>query len=165
MKKSHALLWLCVLAISITGVALHFMAPASDDEFPHPLSGLFRELHGVSMALGLVIFGYMLSDHVQKKIAKRKHHWDGYLHLGLWILLIASGLLLYYPQDSLEALGLNMPLWHWYVGVGLLLLFPAHVWRKALKRRYYHWRYARQIQQCPPHGRDPNKAHINLHSK
>ncbi len=144
MKTSRLLLWLCVLAISLTGVALHFMAPANEGDFPHPLSGLFRELHGASMALGLILFGYMFAEHVQKKLAKRKHHWDGYLHLALWTLLILSGLLLYYPQDMIEALGVNMPLWHWYAGLGLVLLFPSHYWRKSIKRRYYHWRFQRQ---------------------
>lgn len=157
MKKSRLLLWFCVLAIGITGVTLQLMAPASEDEFPHPLSGLFRELHGASMTLGLILFGYMLSEHVQKKLARHKHHWDGYAHLGLWSLLTVSGLLLYYPQEPLEALGLDMPGIHWYLGLGLLLLFPAHFWRKAAKRRYYRWRFHRQYQAQPPrHPREPH---------
>lgn len=149
MKKSRFLLWLCVLAITITGVALYIMTPADEDSFPHPLTGLFRELHGVSMVLALVMFGYMFADHVQKKFAKGKHHWDGYLHIGVWVVLIITGLLLYYPQFFIEEAGVVVPELHWYFGLLLMLLFPLHYWRKALKRRYYRWRFPRS-SAVPP---------------
>jgi nitrate reductase gamma subunit len=141
MKKSRITLWLILLALVATGVILRWMAPATEDDFPHRLSGLLRELHGLSAALGLMIFGYMLAEHVQKKLAKHKRAWDGYAHLGLWILLIASGLLLYYPQEFFEALGLNIPALHWYAGLILGVLFPLHFWRKALRRRWFKFRF------------------------
>jgi hypothetical protein len=133
MKKSRISLWFIVLAVAISGVTLYFLAPANEDDFPHPLNGLFRELHGVSAMLGVFIFGYMFADHVQKKLHKKKRYWDGYVHLCLWILLVTSGLLLYYPQDILEALG--MPQIHWYLGLSLCCLFPLHFWRKAISNR------------------------------
>jgi len=131
MKKSRISLWLILLAIAVTGIALYFMAPTNEDDFPHPLNGLFRELHGVSTMLGVFIFGYLFADHVQKKLARKKYRWDGYLHLCLWILLISTGLLLYYPQDLPASI--NIPEVHWYAGIMLCLLFPLHFWRKAIK--------------------------------
>jgi hypothetical protein len=132
MKKSRHLLWICALALAVTGVGLYFMAPAGEGELPHPLNGMFRELHGALAALGIFMFGYLFGDHVQKKIHKHQHHWDGYLHLGLWILLVISGLLLYYPQEFLpETLAHNT---HWYAGLALCLCFPLHFLRKRIKR-------------------------------
>lgn len=132
MKKSRISLWLILLAVAITGIALFFLAPATEDDFPHPLNGLFRELHGVSAMLGVFIFGYLFADHVQKKLPKKKRHWDGYLHLSLWTLLTVSGLLLYYPQDLLEAF--NIADIHLWLGVALCLVFPLHFWRKGIIR-------------------------------
>lgn len=134
MKKSRISLWLILLATAITGIALYLLAPASADDFPHPLNGLFRELHGLSAMLGVFIFGYLFADHVQKKIHKKKYHWDGYLHLGLWCTLVASGLLLYYPQEALESFGIADI--HWYAGVALCVLFPLHFWRKAISKKF-----------------------------
>jgi MFS family permease len=148
MKKSRIFLWLLMLAVSLTGIALYWMAPATEDDFPHPLNGLFRELHGASMALCLIIFGYMLAEHVQKKLAKRGHYWDGYLHLGVWIGLIVTGLLLYYPQTLFDDWGINMPQWHWYLGLALIAIMPLHTARKYLKRYYYRWRFKRSQRQA-----------------
>ncbi len=139
MRKSRVLLWIAVIAISITGIALYFMAPPSEDELPHRLNGLFRELHGAASAFAIFMFGYLFSDHVKKKLAKYKHQWsahiwDGYLHLGVWVLLMISGLLLYYPQEVLLEWGINIPNIHWYLGVLLIGLFPLHFWRKVIKR-------------------------------
>lgn len=150
MKKSRLLLWFIVLAVGITGVALYFMAPANEEELPHPLNGLFRELHGFASALAIFIFGYLFADHVQKKLAKYKHQWqahlwDGYLHLSVWLLLIVSGLLLYYPQDFLSTIGINVPLIHWYVGLILMGLFPLHFWRKVFQRYQARKRWEKSL--------------------
>lgn len=134
MKKSRISLWLILLATAVTGIALYLLAPASADDFPHPLNGLLRELHGLSAMLSVFIFGYLFADHIQKKLHKKKHHLDGYLHLGLWCALVVSGLLLYYPQDTLEFL--NVSSIHWYAGIFLCGLFPLHYWRKAISRKF-----------------------------
>lgn len=142
MKKSRISLWIILLATALTGVALYLLAPASADDFPHPLNGLFRELHGLSAMLGVFIFGYLFADHVQKKIHKKKHHWDGYVHLSLWSALVASGLLLYYPQDLLESFSVGDI--HWYAGIVLCVLFPLHVWRKAIIKKFQSRRLLNQ---------------------
>jgi uncharacterized membrane protein len=139
MKKSRTFLWLVVVAISITGIALYLMAPANDDELPHPLNGLLRELHGVASALAIFIFGYFFSDHVKRKLAKHARHWtwkiiDGYCHLAIWVLLILSGLLLYYPQEIVTNIGVSIRAAHWYAGLALIGLFPMHFWRKKFLR-------------------------------
>lgn len=136
MKKSRVILWVVTGALSLTGIALHFMAPATYGDLPHPLSGLFRELHGVAAALAIFMLGYMFADHAQNKILKRSRQWarqiwDGYLHLSTWLLLLITGLLLYYPQPLLE--DWQMAGIHWYLGLLLSILFPLHFWRKKFK--------------------------------
>lgn len=145
MKKSRISVWIILLATALTGIALFWLAPVSQDDFPHPLNGLFRELHGASAMCAVFMFGYLFADHVQKKLQKKKHHWDGYLHLTLWSLLFVSGLLLYYPQDSLELL--DIPDIHWYLGLALCILFPLHFWRKALIK--YSQRQNHQTSRLP----------------
>jgi hypothetical protein len=147
MKKSRVFLWCVVVAMSITGIALHLMAPDSDDELPNSLIGLMRELHGAAIFLAIFMFGYFFANHVQKKLAKyklkgRAQVWDGYCHVSVWILLIVSGLLLYYPQDILESLpAINIPAIHWYTGLILLALFPWHFWRDLIGRLRARKRY------------------------
>lgn len=131
MKKSRVFLWLILVAIGGTGVVLFFIAPANPDDLPHPLNGLLRELHGVASVLAIFIFGYFFAAHVQAKLAKHGlfttgQVWDGYIHLTVWVVLIVSGLLLYYPH----ALGVNVGLVHWYAGLVLIIIFPIHFWRK-----------------------------------
>lgn len=149
MKKSRVLLWFVVIAISVTGIALYFMEPGSEGELPNPMNGLFRELHGIFSALAIFTFGYLFADHVQKKLAKHSKHWnlhlwDGYLHLTVWVLLVVSGLLLYYPAEFMETIGVNIIKIHWYLGLLLMSLFPLHFWRKTLKR--YQVRRHQKVQ-------------------
>ncbi len=132
MKKSRINLWLIWAAVAATGIALYWLAPINEDDFPHPLNGLFRELHGASAMLAVFFFGYMFADHVQKKMHKKKHYWDGYVHLTIWSLLTLSGLLLYYPQEFLESW--NVASIHWYAGLGLSVVFPLHFMRKTISK-------------------------------
>jgi hypothetical protein len=141
MKKSRLLLWLILLAVSGTGIALHLMAPATEDELPHQLNGLFRSLHGAVSMFAIFIFGYFFSDHVQKKLAKYRNRgwapvWDGYSHLTAWVALIISGILLYYPQEVLTALSINVVSLHWYAGLLLMIIFPLHFWRKTIMNHH-----------------------------
>lgn len=143
MKKSRIILWLVVIATTTTGLALFLCAPASEDDLPHALTGLFRELHGASAMIAVGMFGYLVADHVQKKIHARNHRWDGYLHLVLWCLITVSGFLLYYPQDVLSKI--DMSAVHWYAGIGLCILFPLHVMRKPM-REHRRKKAARRIK-------------------
>lgn len=134
MKKSRVLLCLIIVALSLTGVALHLIAPANPDDLPHPLNGVLRELHGIASVLALVIFGYFFAVHIQAKLVKHglyrtRQVWDGYVHLTAWVLLIVSGLLLYYPHEF----GVNVVFIHWYAGLLLIAIFPIHFLRKKSK--------------------------------
>jgi membrane protease YdiL (CAAX protease family) len=135
MKKSRISLLMSVAVLAVTGVALAYCA-AGEDGLPHPLNGLLREIHGLGAFLGMIMFGYFFAEHVKKKLARYRRAragrpWDGYLHLWLWLGLVATGLLLYYPQD----VGLQSPIsvasLHWYMGVILLGLFPVHIGRNV----------------------------------
>lgn len=139
MKKSRMSLLLSFSVLALSGVALAVCAPG-EDGLPHPLNGRLREIHGLGAYVGLIVFGYFLAEHVRKKLiryrfSKTARPWDGYLHLWLWVALVASGLLLYYPQD----LGLDTPVSvasvHWYLGVLLLGVFPVHIARNLWARK------------------------------
>ena len=136
LKKSRLLLWLILLAFSVSGFAL-YLIDMPEGELPHPLNGLLREIHGVSAMFGLFMFGYMFAAHVQRKLAKPTHYWDGYLHVALWVLLVLTGLMLYYPPEFIPAT-ITESL-HWYLGAGLSIFFPIHFWRKKILARYRRW--------------------------
>lgn len=140
MKKSRIFLWAMVVALSGSGIALYFLTGTAD-ELPHPLNGLFRSLHGIVSAFSIFIFGYFFSDHVQKKWIKYKSRlranlWDAYCHFSVWVLLIVTGLLLYYPPAILDEMNINVGSIHWYLGLILSGLFPLHFWRKSITRYY-----------------------------
>ena len=139
-EKSRFLLWSSVVLIGATGVGLYFFAPARETALPHPLNGLFRELHGLASFFAIFMFGYFFSDHVKKKLVKHRQSktrrpWDGYVHLVVWGVLLVSGLLLYYPQTLIEFSPLSVAHVHWYVGLILLFLFPLHFWRKVIANK------------------------------
>ncbi|HMU65884.1 MAG TPA: hypothetical protein PKE57_01985 [Cellvibrionaceae bacterium] len=139
MKKSRINLILSFAVLAFSGLALVLLAP-SEDGLPHPLNGVLREIHGVGAAFGLFMFGYMFSDHVKKKLVRYRktrapRPWDGYLHLWLWVALIVSGLLLYYPQEIAGESPISMAKAHWLAGVGLIFLLPLHVGRNYIFNR------------------------------
>jgi hypothetical protein len=126
------LLRLVFLGIFVSGGVLWYLLPGSDDELPHRLSGVFRQWHGAFAILSTLFIGYMLADHILPKM-RRSLHWDGVLHLVVWGVLIASGYLLYYPQEIISA-AINVSVLHWAIGLGLGAVFPLHVSRKIFVR-------------------------------
>lgn len=131
LKASRLFLWLVFLGIAITGIALLVLLPASEDDLPHPLSGILRQYHGAFSFLSLFMLGFFTSDHVAKKIRYYTWHPDGVVHLVLWLLLVVTGYFLYYPNDAVSEL-MHMSLLHWSFGLVLLVLFPIHVLRKKM---------------------------------
>ncbi|WKE64554.1 hypothetical protein PVT67_12860 [Gallaecimonas kandeliae] len=145
VNPSRALLWLGFLGLVASGIGLYLCLPKSLDEFPHPLAGSFRQLHGAFAMLGLGLLGYLWSDHIGKKLRHWRRHPDGLIHLGLWLALVLSGYLLYYPPACLEGL-VPLSALHWYLGLGLVALFPIHASRLAWQRyRARQQRLARSV--------------------
>jgi predicted permease len=134
MKWSRILLWLSVLGLVTTGVALHLLTPEDEWAMPHPLNGALRMAHGWFMLLALLVFGAFLGEHVSRKWRKVAKHPDGVVHLIIWFGLIISGEFLYYPIDSLSAF-ITMKTVHWYLGLGLIGLFIFHLGRYHLGKK------------------------------
>lgn len=139
MKKSRINLAISLSLLALSGIALYVLAP-TDEGLPHPYNGLLREIHGAGAVVGLIMFGYLFADHVKKKLIKyrkiKTHRpWDGYVHLWLWIFLIITGWLLYYPQEAWLGAGTAVASAHWYAGVFLMVLFPLHTGRKYWSER------------------------------
>jgi hypothetical protein len=138
VKKQYWLMSAIVVLLIISGIGLYLCLPPSEDEFPHPFNGTFRQFHGAAAYLALIGLGYMLGDHIAKKWRYWRRHLDGVMHLILWLLLSITGLLLYYPIMVLDAIAMGTV--HWYLGVTLLLVYPAHASQLQLKR---WWRKSR----------------------
>lgn len=111
--------------LSLTGIGLYLTLPASLDDFPHPLQGEFRIWHGFFVFLSLISIGQIYQEHIRKQLKKWQKYPDGLAHLALWLIIIWSGFLLYYPPLWLDEL-INMSSVHWYSSLGLLVMLPAH---------------------------------------
>ncbi|WP_340679250.1 hypothetical protein [Paraglaciecola sp.] len=134
MKWSRILLWLSVLGVAATGVALYLLTPEDEWAIPHPLNGTLRMAHGWFMLLALLVLGAFLSEHVRKKWRKLAKHPDGVAHLIVWFGLIISGGFLYYPSETLSAF-ITMKAVHWYLGLGLIAIFIIHLGRYYLGKQ------------------------------
>jgi hypothetical protein len=80
--------------------------------------------HGVSAAIVLLLFGAALPLHVNLAWRARRNRYSGALMLLVLMLLMGSGLLLYYASEALRQFGLWL---HWLTGAVALLVFPLHV--------------------------------------
>ena len=127
MKKSRIILWITNGLLAATGLLLFYLAP-DPDGFPHPLNNLFRQIHGWMAALFLVLLGFMLSVHIEKKWKRHLRRFEGGLHLSIWILLIVSGWLIYYPPEWINFEWIKWV--HIILGFVICVFFPLHALRK-----------------------------------
>lgn len=126
MKHGKKLLGLVFFGLIISGVGLYWSLPASPDDFPHPLNGAFRQWHGLFTFLSLLCIGQVWADHLRKQLKNWRRHLDGVMHLALWLSLIITGYLLYFPSDTLTA-WLNIGQLHWYLALALVVMLPLHI--------------------------------------
>ncbi|MFC3031697.1 hypothetical protein ACFOEE_04090 [Pseudoalteromonas fenneropenaei] len=134
MKRGKFLIWLVFVGCMLSGIALYLTQPATMNDFPHPLHGEFRFWHGLFVFLSLVSFGQTYNEHIRKQIKKWRSTPDGALHLVLWLLLMSSGLLLYYPPMWLTDI-VSIASLHWYFGLLLGLILPLHILRHRSKAK------------------------------
>jgi hypothetical protein len=128
MKKSRIFLWLFTLALILSGLVLFWLSPTNTDDFPHPLSYFFRQVHGWTSAIFLLLLGYMISDHMQKKWRRQQRRIEGILHLSLWLFLLISGWLIYYPPEFFNFEWIKWS--HIISGFLICVFFPVHSLRK-----------------------------------
>ena len=79
-------------------------------------------LHGVTAYLFIILFGSVIPVHIKSGWKTKRNRISGSLMIAVMVLLLVSGLILYYGVDTREP-----ALWvHWIIGCGLVVLFPAH---------------------------------------
>ncbi|HEY8010861.1 MAG TPA: hypothetical protein VIE67_07650 [Rudaea sp.] len=99
---------------------------------PHPLEAWWLRLHGAAAFASLWLGGLVWAVHVRSGLARPKRRISGMLLIALFVVLAASGYLLYYAGD--DALRDAVRLVHWLIGVALIVPFLIHSLRARSAR-------------------------------
>jgi hypothetical protein len=115
----------------VTGVAW-MVFQARLDEGNQALS-LMLKLHGGAAMVSLILLGALI-NHMRKGWKSRKNRTSGLTLVLAILFLVVTGYGLYYAGD--EQLRSLISQWHAWIGLGIVLLLPAHVLiGRALLRR------------------------------
>jgi hypothetical protein len=106
----------------VTGIAW-MVFQARLDEGNH-VSSLMLKLHGGAAVVSLILLGALI-NHVRKGWKSRKNRTSGLTLILAILFLVVTGYGLYYAGD--EQLRTLISQWHSWVGLGIVLLLPAHV--------------------------------------
>ena len=79
-------------------------------------------VHGAAAYLFVLLFGAVIPTHIRAAWKAKRNLVSGSLMIAVMLLLLISGLFLYYADEMRDA-----ALWvHWVIGGGLVVLFPFH---------------------------------------
>ena len=106
----------------VTGIAW-MVFQARLDEGNH-VSSLMLKLHGGAAMISLILLGALI-NHMRKGWKSRKNRTSGLTLILAILFLVVTGYGLYYAGD--EQLRTLISQWHSWVGLGIVLLLPAHV--------------------------------------
>jgi hypothetical protein len=120
----RTVVYLAFGALLLTGAVLMFPGHLRMSESWEVLAALSRKVHGGAAMLVLLALG-ALTAHVKRGWKAARNRLSGVFLLGLNAFLIATGYSLYYAAD--EDLRAWLIRWHSWIGVGTLVLLPAHV--------------------------------------
>lgn len=117
--SSH--LFFAACALSGVGYLLaHTLRWESLAEYAHQL----LVSHGVSAYLSVLAFGAVIPGHIRSAWNVRRNRNSGVAMIAVSVLLMGSGLLLYYGSEEMH----DTVLWvHWIVGGFVVALFPYHL--------------------------------------
>ena len=101
------------------------------DPLPHPLEGLWLQLHGAAGMIALVLFGSLLPSHMLRAWSQRRGRASGGTLAGLFVLLTVTGYGLYYAGG--ESFREWISAVHWVVGLAVPVLLVAHVYTLRTK--------------------------------
>ena len=128
---------LAVLAASgILWLAFHYYmrTPTEWGEGPHPLEPWWLRVHGLAAMLTLFALGSLLPTHMRHAWHLGRNRPTGTVLAAAFGLLTATGYALYYFAG--ERSRPYISLCHWLLGLLLVALVAAHVWRgRDLRRR------------------------------
>lgn len=125
---------LAVMMLGLLGSGIWYGVPvylSRYAEFDLRPSYLAIQIHGLFGVVFLVLFGFILESHVLKRIRKPRHRQSGVLVLGVLVVVILSGYLLYYLgaplgreiSSSVHSIG----------GVGLVVALFWHIRSRFFK--------------------------------
>jgi hypothetical protein len=86
-------------------------------------------VHGVSAAGVIFIVGTVATVHIQAGLVAKKSLFSGFFQLFVLVLLITTGLLLYYGTEEIRDLAVFI---HWTFGLSVMPVFVFHAskrWR------------------------------------
>jgi hypothetical protein len=99
----------------------------------NPLPSLMMKIHGGAAMAALVLLGALI-HHIRRGWIAKKNRLSGSIFLAVIFFLVVTGYGLYYSGD--EQLRSLISRSHTWIGLGLLLLIPAHVLLgRALRRK------------------------------
>lgn len=140
-RPLKAVVYLAFGVLVLTGAVLMFpdYLPTSDtwEKFP----ALSRKIHGGAAMLALLVLG-ALTAHVKRGWKAAQNRLSGVVLLALNGFLIATGYGLYYAAE--EDFRTWLIRWHGWIGLGTVVLLPAHVVVGRIIIRRLH---NRKIQQ------------------
>ncbi|MGH8122710.1 MAG: hypothetical protein ACREPT_08035 [Rudaea sp.] len=99
---------------------------------PHPLEAWWLRLHGAAAFASLWLGGLVWALHVRASLARPQWCIGGMLLIAMFVVLGASGYLLYYAGG--DALRDAVRLVHWLIGVALIVPFLIHSLRARSAR-------------------------------
>jgi len=118
------------LALALSGIvwllAHHLLRSTGTfgEELPSPIEPWALRLHGMLAYVFLLVLGSMSAVHIVFGWRLKRSLWSGSGLVAASLVLLASGLALYYAPEHWHA---GASLLHWGVGLGLLPLVWVHV--------------------------------------
>lgn len=100
---------------------------------PHPLEAWWLRLHGAGAFVALWLGGVVWAVHVRHGLSRPKRRRSGIVLIAMFVVLAASGYLLYYVSE--DALRDAVRLLHWLVGLSLVVPFLIHSLRARRVRK------------------------------
>jgi hypothetical protein len=132
--------WINIIGTGVWGtgvgwlVAHYLLRVPGDFGIPtHPAEPWWLRVHGAFAFLAIWTGGMLWGVHVVKAWREHRHRWSGGFLLGLLLLLITTGFLLYYVGSDEVRVVVSKT--HWITGLTLPLLYLLHRIAKKKRRR------------------------------
>lgn len=108
----------------LTGGMWMIAQPPDDDPAWRGIPALLMKVHGGAAMLALLVLG-ALAPHIKRGWKANKNRLSGSIVIALNVFLILTGYGLYYAGG--EALRAWLSRWHGWIGLGTMVILPAHI--------------------------------------
>lgn len=121
------------ILFTLTGIVwliAHFWLRKEGD-IEHPIEPWMLRLHGMTVFVGMFMYGSLLRPHITKAWSAKMNRWTGVVVSVVLGALVISGYLLYYAGS--EETRPIISIVHWAIGLLLPIWLPIHVWKGRAK--------------------------------